>query len=341
MRPLLQCLVYLHGRGIVHRDLKPENVLRTRLGSHYAVRVIDFGLAAHLPSGGDDLAARVGTPYYIAPEVLQRKYREKADMWSVGVMLYIMICGYPPFWGSTDARIFQRIASMQYSMQGKEWLHVSAPCKSLVRSLLTTPGRRLTALEALHHPWMLQEGCSRGSTGPGRLLRRSAAFYAQHPLKRAVLLGMARTWRSMPHSCVAEARQALLSCTGSAQGCIDLRDMHRLLHRAGATSPDQRAPTVFNACVAGNHEQRLGLQEVTAVLLPASVYTSTAFLVAAFDMVGGGRCACISHAALQRWVDQPEAGETLRSYGDANCLSMAGFCRIMCGNAELALEPWT
>ena len=91
--------MYCHKNGIVHRDLKPENILFDSKKSTANLKIIDFGASAKLLEGGEKLTKKIGTPFYVAPEVLAGKYDEKCDMWSIGVILYILLCGYPPFFG--------------------------------------------------------------------------------------------------------------------------------------------------------------------------------------------------------------------------------------------------
>lgn len=101
--------MYCHKMGIVHRDLKPENILFDSNRPDACLKIIDFGASAKLSTDGINLSKRVGTPFYVAPEVLAANYNEKCDIWSMGVILYILICGYPPFFGTTQGEILQKV----------------------------------------------------------------------------------------------------------------------------------------------------------------------------------------------------------------------------------------
>jgi len=128
IRQILSAVVYCHAHRIVHRDLKPENLLLEYANRSFEqgniVKVIDFGTSVeHVV--GEKLKARLGTAYYIAPEVLRGEYDEKCDVWSCGVILYIFLCGYPPFNGEDDAQIFSRIKHGRFSYPSPEWDNVS------------------------------------------------------------------------------------------------------------------------------------------------------------------------------------------------------------------------
>ncbi|CAM9946573.1 unnamed protein product, partial [Choristocarpus tenellus] len=172
---VLTAVAYLHEKDIVHRqglerrrwDLKPENILLVGRDSDVDVKITDFGLAKRANKEG--LKTFCGTPQYFAPEVLKRRntvlgvgrYGKEADMWSVGVILYILLSGTHPFHATT---LFDQISHANYSMNGPEWDSIGAPAKDLVRKLLKeNPKERLTAEEALGHPFIT----SRGGGGGG------------------------------------------------------------------------------------------------------------------------------------------------------------------------------
>lgn len=152
LKQILDAVDYCHSQDppIVHRDLKPENFM-FKDHTDTSLKVIDFGLSKQTNS----MHTRVGTPYYIAPEVLRRDYTSKCDLWSVGVIAYIMLCGYPPFYGESDKDIFRRIAAGKFHFPHREWGHVSLEAKEFVKSLLRVkPSERPTAREAIQHPFI-------------------------------------------------------------------------------------------------------------------------------------------------------------------------------------------
>jgi len=154
IRDILDAIAYCHSKGIVHRDLKPENFLFSTKSEGAPIKIIDFGLSRH-NDANHAMKTKVGTPYYVAPEVLRRDYTEGCDIWSIGVISYILLCGYPPFYGDNDAEIFNSVRSGQFDYPSPEWDEISNSAKQFVSLLLQIdPEMRPTALEGMDHPWI-------------------------------------------------------------------------------------------------------------------------------------------------------------------------------------------
>jgi serine/threonine protein kinase len=153
---ILSSLNFLHEKFIVHRDLKPENLLFETKDDNSPIKLIDFGLAGSCKSG--PLKTPCGTPNYVAPEILRKQpYATQADMWSAGVILYIILCGFPPFYDENDdlSRLYKKIKRADYEMPSPYWDPVSNGAKDLVKRLLQPdPKKRLSARQALQHEWL-------------------------------------------------------------------------------------------------------------------------------------------------------------------------------------------
>ncbi|XVF38452.1 hypothetical protein REPUB_Repub20aG0103500 [Reevesia pubescens] len=149
---LVQAVAHIHKLGVVHRDIKPENIL---FDSKNSVKLTDFGSADVVV---DVLRGVVGTPYYVAPEVLGgREYGEKIDVWSCGVVLYIMLAGFPPFYGETVVEIFEAVLRGNLRFPFKVFQSVSPAVKDLLRKMLCKDvSRRFSAEQVLSHPWMVE-----------------------------------------------------------------------------------------------------------------------------------------------------------------------------------------
>jgi len=154
MRQLLAGISYLHSKGIAHRDLKPENVLLENGDDGAVIKIADFGLS-RVYTEESIMLTSCGTAGYIAPEILKTlPYQNEVDMWSVGVIMYILLCGYPPFYDENDAQLFEKIMQCRYEFHEQYWEHISNEAKELIRGLLKVdPKERLSAEEALKSPW--------------------------------------------------------------------------------------------------------------------------------------------------------------------------------------------
>jgi serine/threonine protein kinase len=155
---ILGAISYMHDRGIVHRDIKPENILFETVDERSNIKIIDLGLSRKHHDGIDrPMSSLVGTPYYIAPEVLLRKYDRACDLWSVGVVAYTLLCGYPPFNGSNNDEVHDAVRCGRYRFHSSEWSRTSRESRDFIRNLLRMdPRKRMTAREAMYHPWILR-----------------------------------------------------------------------------------------------------------------------------------------------------------------------------------------
>ena len=150
---VMSSIEYCHNNGICHRDLKPENLLYLNPGNEKdnPIKVIDFGLSQIFIDR--KLKTKVGTAYYVAPEILKGEYNEKCDIWSAGVILYIFLSGDPPFNGASDSAIYSKIAQMKFTFPDKKWKNVSNEAKDLINHMLAPEKERYNAKQVLAHPW--------------------------------------------------------------------------------------------------------------------------------------------------------------------------------------------
>lgn len=178
IKSLLEAVSYLDWKGIVHRDIKPENILFVNdYDDDLSIKLIDFGLSRRHQKGDAYMHECLGTPYYMAPELVKGKYDQSCDIWSVGIVAYIMLCGYPPFNGETDLDIFEAIKQANFKFPSRSWKHVSPEAKDFIKCLLRKdPRKRFTAEEALKHPWIRE----------GSWIRKLDCWYQQQQLHSAV-----------------------------------------------------------------------------------------------------------------------------------------------------------
>ncbi|CAL8291619.1 unnamed protein product [Boreogadus saida] len=155
IRQVLDAVNYLHSMGIVHRDLKPENLLYFNPLDDSKIMISDFGLSK-MEGTGDVMATACGTPGYVAPEVLaQKPYSKAVDCWSIGVIAYILLCGYPPFYDENDSKLFEQILKADYEFDAPYWDDISDSAKDFISNLMEKdPEKRFTCDQSLEHPWI-------------------------------------------------------------------------------------------------------------------------------------------------------------------------------------------
>ena len=150
---IMSGIEYCHNHGVCHRDLKPENILYLNDDNekNNPLKIIDFGLSKHFKV--HKLSSRVGSVHYVSPEVLEQNYTEKCDIWSGGVLLYLLLSGYVPFNGHDDKEIFAQIKACKYHLDNKIWNNISDEAKDLIKHMLIPEKDRFSAKEVLAHPW--------------------------------------------------------------------------------------------------------------------------------------------------------------------------------------------
>ncbi|CAN6357975.1 unnamed protein product [Urochloa humidicola] len=191
IRTIMEVVLHCHKHGVMHRDLKPENFLYANTSENSPLKVIDFGLSVCFKPG-DRFSEIVGSPYYMAPEVLKRNYGQEIDIWSAGVILYILLCGVPPFWAETDEGIAQAIIRSNIDFEREPWPKVSDNAKDLVRKMLDPSAySRLTAQQVLEHPW-IQNASAAPNIPLGEAVRsRLKQFTVMNKFKKKALLMVA------------------------------------------------------------------------------------------------------------------------------------------------------
>lgn len=184
MKTIVGVVEACHSMGVIHRDLKPENFLFESNAEDSTLKATDFGLSVFYQPG-DTFTEVVGSPYYVAPEVLCKLYGREADVWSAGVILYILLSGVPPFWAETDAGVFKQILKGKLDFESRPWPSISESAKDLIRKMLERhPKNRLTAYEVLCHPWIVDDKNVPDKPLDSAVLSRLKHFSAMNKLKK-------------------------------------------------------------------------------------------------------------------------------------------------------------
>ncbi|XP_055054729.2 calcium/calmodulin-dependent protein kinase (CaM kinase) II beta 1 isoform X11 [Misgurnus anguillicaudatus] len=192
IQQILEAVLHCHQMGVVHRDLKPENLLLASKCKNAAVKLADFGLAIEVQGDQQAWFGFAGTPGYLSPEVLRKEaYGKPVDIWACGVILYILLVGYPPFWDEDQHKLYQQIKAGAYDFPSPEWDTVTPEAKNLINQMLTiNPTKRITAQEALKHPWVCQRSTVASMMHRQETVECLKKFNARRKLKGAILTTM-------------------------------------------------------------------------------------------------------------------------------------------------------
>uniref|UniRef100_A0A4W3HZ85 calcium/calmodulin-dependent protein kinase n=1 Tax=Callorhinchus milii TaxID=7868 RepID=A0A4W3HZ85_CALMI len=195
IQQILEAVLHCHQMGIVHRDLKPENLLLASKSKGAAVKLADFGLAIEVEGDQQAWFGFAGTPGYLSPEVLRKDpYGKPVDLWACGVILYILLVGYPPFWDEDQHRLYQQIKAGAYDFPSPEWDTVTPEAKDLINKMLTiNPSKRISAAEVLKHPWISHRATVASCMHRQETVDCLKKFNARRKLKGAILTTMLAT----------------------------------------------------------------------------------------------------------------------------------------------------
>ncbi|XP_050244820.1 calcium-dependent protein kinase 32-like [Quercus robur] len=234
-KTIVEVVQMCHMHGVMHRDLKPENFLFANKKETSLLKAIDFGLSIFFKPG-ETFTEIVGSPYYMAPEVLKRNYGPEIDVWSAGVILYILLCGVPPFWAETEQGVAQAIIRSVVDFKRDPWPRVSDNAKDLVKKMLDPdPKRRLTAQGVLDHPW-LQNAKRAPNVSLGETVRaRLKQFSVMNKLKKSALRVIAEHLSVEEVAGIKEGFQ-LMDTTN--KGKINIDELRVGLHKLGHQIPD-------------------------------------------------------------------------------------------------------
>ncbi|XP_053085020.1 calcium/calmodulin-dependent protein kinase (CaM kinase) II beta 1 isoform X3 [Pangasianodon hypophthalmus] len=216
--------------GVVHRDLKPENLLLASKCKNAAVKLADFGLAIEVQGDQQAWFGFAGTPGYLSPEVLRKEaYGKPVDIWACGVILYILLVGYPPFWDEDQHKLYQQIKAGAYDFPSPEWDTVTPEAKNLINQMLTiNPAKRITAQEALKHPWVCQRSTVASMMHRQETVECLKKFNARRKLKGAILTTMlvSRNFsvgsrQTTAPASVTAAAAAVAAAAGTTAGLVE------------------------------------------------------------------------------------------------------------------------
>jgi len=351
VQQMLSAVFYMHKRQVCHRDLKPENFLFLTKGpiANTLLKIIDFGLSKCFDEGVP-MSTKAGTPYYVAPQVLQGKYDSSCDLWSCGVIMYTMLCGYPPFYGKTDQEVLSKVRKGTYQFEPKYWRHISQDAKKLIGMLLKfEPELRYTAEQALQDTWIKDRAPKAENISlQDRIVHNLRSFRSKNKLKKAALNIIAG---QMSESEIADLRETFKALDANGDGFLTVTEL-----RDGIDKAHLRRPLIdLDAVVEGVDADGSGLIDYTeflAATLDKRVYLQrdvcfSAFAV--FDQDGDGRITLdelkqiLENGAVEHVFEGCKSEDLLREV-DANgdgSIDFEEFMEMMRGGRSMSLSMET
>merc|ERR1719460_188504 len=233
VKQILTGVYYMHNNFIAHRDLKPENFLLANEQDvmKSPLKIIDFGLSRRFEAGVP-MTTRACTPYYVAPEVLEGKYNEKCDAWSIGVIMYILLCGAPPFFGDSDPEILKKVKKGKFDFDMDPWREASDDAKDLIKKLLVLDvAKRFSVKQALEHTWVERLAPnSYDKNISSSAVSNLKGFRAQNKLKKAALTVIAS---ELSEESLKELKDMFMSLDSDNDGTLTVEEMRQGMMKAG------------------------------------------------------------------------------------------------------------
>lgn len=300
IRTIVGVVEACHSLGVMHRDLKPENFLFVNQQEDSLLKTIDFGLSVFFMPG-DTFIDVVGSPYYVAPEVLKKRYGPEADVWSAGVILYILLSGVPPFWAESEQGIFEQVLRGDLDFVSDPWPAISESAKDLVRKMLVRdPKRRMTAHQVLCHPWVQVDGVAPDKPLDSAVLSRLKQFSAMNKLKKMALIVIAE---SLSEEELAGLKEMFKMIDTDNSGQITFEELKVGLKKVGANLKESEIYDLMQAADVDN-SGTIDYGEFIAATLHLNKIEREDHLFAAFSYFDKDGSGYITQEELQHACDE-------------------------------------
>ncbi|KAL8147484.1 calcium-dependent protein kinase 20-like [Apium graveolens] len=299
-RVIVNVVEACHSLGVMHRDLKPENFLFISEEEEAPLKTIDFGLSVFFKPG-ETFTDVVGSPYYVAPEVLRKLYGQECDIWSAGVIIYILLSGVPPFWDETEQGIFEQVLKGELDFVSEPWPSISEGAKDLVRKMLVRDrSKRLTAHEVLCHPWVKVDGSAPDKPIDSAVLSRLKRFSAMHKLKKIAIRVIAE---SLSEEEIAGLKEMFKMIDTDNSGNITLEELQKGLEKVGANLMESEIKDLLQSADLDN-SGTIDYTEFVAAMLNLNKAQKEDHLLAAFSYFDKDGSGFITTDELQQTCEQ-------------------------------------
>ena len=350
---IASAVAYCHEKGICHRDLKPQNILFCNENPNSPIKVVDFGISKIFnPSlsslneefGGNEnkskkMSTKVGTLHYFSPEVIKGNYTEKCDVWSLGVILYILLCGYPPFIGANENEVIKNICSYKFEFPNNEWKKISENAKNLISSMLSPEKKRISAMEVCNSKWIKSKLKKENKNNITFNFEKLDEFRHFNKFKQSVLIFIASRLNEEEYEDIAEIFKKINYCKS---GMISLEDFKEFLINnqnqeiIAGKSDEEIRKKYFGIDVDNNN--KIDFTEFLAANMDKSLYLDNNKLRNAFDCFDIDKNGIISREdvikllKMGNLVDPKKVASDLIDPNDVNKdgkIDFDEFCRIM------------
>lgn len=319
LRTIVRVVETCHSHGVMHRDLKPENFLFAGPEEDAPLKTIDFGLSMFFKPG-EIFNDVVGSPYYVAPEVLRKKYGIQADVWSAGVILYILLSGVPPFWAETDQGIFEQVLKGHLDFDSNPWPEISESAKDLIRNMLNPViSQRYTAYQVLCHPWIQEDGVAPDKPLDPAILSRMKHFMEMNKMKKIALRVIAER---LSEEEIAGLKETFKMMDTDCSGAITFDELKVGLEKLGSGLMDNEVRTIMEAADIDNSGS-IDYQEFITATLNLNKIEREENLFAAFtyfDKDGSGSITMdeIQQACIEHRIGDAEIEQIIRDIDQNN-----------------------
>ncbi|OMJ82456.1 hypothetical protein SteCoe_16865 [Stentor coeruleus] len=331
IRQVFSCIAYLHSIRVVHRDIKPENLLLEEKDDLFNIKLIDFGIATIIEE--DDVQGMIGTPSYIAPEVINERYNEKCDVWSAGVLMYILLCGFPPFQGSTKNEVYEMIKNCSYILDGYGWENISSDAKDLIKKILVPQSSRISAEKALKHKWIVSmlKKDKRDQATMKTVLKNLEEFNAQNKLQEAAKLFIITQLMSTKE--IKEARDIFKELDENGDGKLSRQELIKGYRKFASQKDAEDMVDRIMAAVDTDHNGFIDYNEFLKAAVDVKKISSEEYLQTAFNLFDKDANGKIS-------ID--ELKSVLQSAGEDEVLFQEIIKQVdINGDGEIDLEEFT
>ncbi len=319
MHQLMSAICYCHQNRIVHRDLKPENILlEDKNRENPVIKLIDWGGARYF-SKHKKMSKVNGTPYYIAPEVLNEVYDEKCDIWSAGVILYIIICGYPCFNGENDDEIFAAIQKGKIAFPSPEWDDISEDAKELIKKMCCSPSKRLTASQVLNETWVKDNAPKAGKTLLPLKIDPFKTYSNSNKLRKAVLTYIASR---LSEEEIKKIKAIFQSIDVDNDGKLSLEEMKKAVSLADGMKIDY-LEQLFKSIDTDN-SGNIEYTEFISASIEKSVYLNEEKLKDAFKLFDADNSGKISRAEIEKVLHMDKHSNEINAIMDKHDINKDG-----------------